>query len=119
MLINLSNHPITEWSDEQLKLAEELFNEVKDWTFPSVVPYSSETEILELAKSALVSIKEFKPWAVHVMGEHTFTYSFVRLAQLDGIRCIASTTKRNFKKIDNDGYVRSFEFVMFRDYPKI
>jgi hypothetical protein len=56
--------------------------------------------------------------AIHVMGEMTFVYQFVKLAAAAGLRCVASTTERI--SVDNaDGSKTSeFRFVRFRDYEK-
>lgn len=49
------------------------------------------------------------------MGEMTFTYALVNLLKDAGIKCIASTTKRNVEEIDGK-QVSTFQFVQFREY---
>jgi hypothetical protein len=56
-----------------------------------------------------------KPDAVHIMGEMTFTFALVNLLKEVGIKCIASTTKRNVEEIDGK-HVSTFQFVQFREY---
>lgn len=105
MFINLTNHPSSGWSEEQLKAAQR-YGEVVDISFPNIEPFFTSEDINELADEMVESIKllDSHPM-VHVMGEMTFTYAVVSRLKAIGITCVASTTER-----------LEFKFVQFREY---
>jgi len=124
MLINLSNHSIKNWSVHQLKEANDNYSSVIDLPFPVIPPDSDEEFILNLANEyklkcfELLNSSPDKNNAVHIMGEMTFCFALVSLLQKENIICVASTTNRN--SIEENGVkVSRFEFVRFREYPKI
>lgn len=127
MLINLSNHPSDKWTSKQKKEALIKFFDLIDIPFPQIDPEDDEEYIYELAESYKEKcMKMFKDEsdgkddnAAHVMGEFTFTYALVSLLLSVGIKCIASTTKRIVKDLDNHKSEVTFEFVRFREYKKI
>jgi hypothetical protein len=127
MLINLSNHPVDSWSEKQLAKAKELYGNTFDIKFPDIAPEASLAEIIHLVNQyiqiclAQLGNRDFKAMdsesdAIHVMGEMTFVFQFVRLMSELGISCVASTTKR--KTINSKEGVKTsqFEFVQFRPY---
>ena len=118
MLINLSNHPSSKWSEEQLLAAKE-YGEVTDVPFPTVDPDGDETYICQLASEYEGKIKDIAvdyDVTIHVMGEMNFTYSFVKRMQCLGIKCVASTTKRIVKELKSGEKITKFQFVRFRNY---
>ena len=120
MLINLSNHPSSRWSAEQRQAAEQAFGGVVDLEFPPIDPTASSQAVLELAQNYLQQVLDrltapLSQQAVHIMGEMTFTYAFVSLAHAQGVRCVASTSRRNVTELE-DGKQVHFRFVAFRDY---
>lgn len=123
MLINFTNHPLSQWSEEQKKAASELFGEVVDLPFPSISPEASEEDLLKIAQEFLKKILSYQSktnnLAVHIMGEFTFTFIMVQLLHQNNIPCYASTTQRIVKeKIENNQTLISatFKFVKFRKY---
>ncbi len=124
MLINLSNHPISCWSQNQLAAAKELYVDVIDLPFPAVPPQSDEVSIADLAQEyqdrCLSTLHQFplQKNAVHVMGEMTLTYALVSLLLKDGVDCVASTTERIVTGIQGKD-VPEFRFVRFRRYPRL
>ena len=121
MLINLSNHPSISWSDAQREAAERDFGEVRDLEFPHVDPSIDSGSVAELARQYLehtLSILEppHPIHAVHVMGEMTFTHAFVSLAHACGVRCVASTSRRDVIQLNNSEKRVRFTFERFRDY---
>ena len=121
MLLNLSNHPVKNWSENQKKEAEKLYGEIKDLPFPKINPKADEKEILKKAKlykdEILTVIKSSnnKNNAVHIMGEMTFTFALVKKLLENNIVCVASTTERN--AIETDGKkISEFKFIKFRKY---
>jgi hypothetical protein len=125
MLINLSNHPSHQWQPAQKDLALEKYGSVIDIPFPQLDPMATMSEILLLAKqhvekcSKLLKETGKETHAIHIMGEHTFVYAFVRIMQQNNITCIASTTHRLASIDENGNKTSRFEFCQFRKYPKI
>lgn len=126
MLINLSNHVSDKWTSKQKGAALKKFNDLIDLPFPHVDPEGDEQYIYELAMSYKDQCAEMfkvsddnKNNAVHIMGEFTFTYALVNLLLNEGIKCLASTTKRIIKELDTNKSEVTFEFVRFREYKSI
>ena len=127
MLINLSNHPSANWSDEQKKAAIEQYNEIVDIAFPQIEPAASIEDVLQLVEQYVEKIIEtigyvnvhtfdYYSNAVHVMGEMTFTYNVLRELDRKGIDCVASTTERQVIVEQNGQKTSVFKFVQFRPY---
>lgn len=115
MLLNLSNHPSTRWTEKQKKAAIVHYKMVKDMSFPQIAPIASKKGVKKLAKVYFKKIQKLNPLAVHLMGEMTFTYALVRKLKKANILCIASTTNRIVEEKDGKKIVQ-FEFVQFRVY---
>lgn len=116
MFINLTNHPSSGWSEEQLKAAQE-YGEVIDLTFPNIEPHFTSKDIHELADTTVKGIMELDEQpVVHVMGEMTFTYAIVFRLKAKGITCVASTTERIVKMMPDGKKISEFKFVQFREY---
>lgn len=119
MLINLSNHPIAEWSEKQIKLATAQYGEVVDISFPTILPEADSDEVRQLALDVVSSIfrKHInEKFTVHIMGELTFVYAAVQEFHKRGIECIASTSQRKVSLLTNGEKVSQFHFVRFREY---
>ena len=116
MFINLTNHPSENWSEEQLKAAQE-YGEIVDISFPNIEPFFTSEDINELAETTMEGIKilDAHP-VVHVMGEMTFTYAVVSRLKALGITCVASTTERIVKMMPDGKKISEFKFVQFREY---
>ncbi len=115
MLINLSNHPSTNWSENQINIGNVSFGQIIDLPFPQIDPESSEKDIEILVAEYHQKIVNLQPKAVHIMGELVFTHKLVNSLKKIPIACVASTTHRN--TIEKDGVKTSvFEFVKFRYY---
>ena len=117
LFLNLSNHPSSAWSDEQLEAARQ-YGEVKDMEFPAIGPDADENAIEALAEKyekRIMTLAKDKRLTVHIMGEMTFTYSLVERLKRKGIDCVASTTNRQVEERDGQK-VSTFQFVRFRNY---
>lgn len=116
MFINLTNHPISGWSEDQLKAAK-AYGEVIDFNFPDIEPFFTSQEINDLADTTVVEIMgvDTHP-VVHIMGEMTFTYAVVSRLKANGIICVASTTERLVKMLPDGKKISEFKFVQFREY---
>jgi len=121
MLINLSNHPSSKWSVKQSKTAIKKYRQIFDLPFPHISPNATSNQVKKSAETYLkkclqVQKNNFdKNFAVHVMGELTFTFYIVTLLRSKNIKCIASTTKRIVKE-SNSSKTSIFSFVKFREY---
>ncbi len=123
MLINLSNHPFTEWSETQRTAALEQFGEVVDLPFPSIDPHWSTEQVVELAKEYLQQCRDLQRTSkgavtVHLAGEPTFCFALAALLQQAGIAVVTSTTHRKILRNSDGSISRLFEFIQFRPYPR-
>jgi len=127
MLINLSNHPSTNWGEKQKQTALAQYKEIVDLPFPQIAPEATIEDVLKLAEEYAEKAKKMLGYtdvktfdtesnAVHIMGEMTFTHNVVRFLGHNVIPCLASTTKRTVKEEANGQKTSVFEFVQFRAY---
>ena len=124
MLINLSNHPLKTWSDQQKQEAEQQFGRIVDLQFPAIAPESDLDEINKIAEEYVdICLKQIaqekqtsQQKAIHVMGEMTFVYQFVKMMSELGVVCVASTTRRIVVTEEQNEKTSKFEFVRFRPY---
>lgn len=118
MFINLSNHPSSSWSANQLENARQ-YGEVLDIPFPDVPPVEGEEYIASLSvEYAHEIIEHYDPSVdvIHIMGEMCFSFALVRLLQESGFVCVASTSERIVKE-DRPGHKEVFfNFIRFRQY---
>lgn len=118
ILINLSNHPYSQWSEEQ-KEAAKIYGECKDLPFPQIDPMSDEKDIekrVEEFANKIFEIAQEKNVTVHIMGEMAFTFSIITRLKAEGIRCICSTSYRIVKDEGNGKRYVEFQFKRFRNY---
>ena len=119
LFINLTNHPISNWSAEQIMAAKQM-GRIVEIPFPVVSPESTTEEIQSLADEQVESIlrvaEDARIITVHVMGELTLTYAIVTRLKTKGIRCVASTTIRNVEQMPDGRKISDFNFVQFRGY---
>jgi hypothetical protein len=141
MLLNLSNHPKTKWDERQLVAAASEFGAVEDIPFPQIDPgasledvariayeYADKCEQVLNARSDELNAVSGPPVggtesrttnesnAVHLMGEFTFTYQFLKEMERRGIPCVASTTERIVADNPDGSKTTVFKFVQFRPY---
>ena len=118
LMINLSNHPTTLWSDCQVAEARK-WGELMDMPFPKVDPHVDSQDITGLVdeySSRILALARDHVLVVHVMGEMTFTYRVVARLKAAGIECVASTTERKVIERADGTKISSFQFVRFRAY---
>ncbi len=119
MLLNLSNHPIASWTDEQIQKAQQQYGEIVDLPFPQIAPYATENDIQQLAQEYLKKVQTFgtpDQLAIHIMGEMNFTFALVEKLKTQGYTCVASTTERIVKQLPDNQKLTEFHFVQFRRY---
>ena len=119
MFINLTNHPSSGWSEDQLEAAYKYSDHIVDKKFPDIKPEFSTAMVIkfadEIVRIITTTCKNGKP-VVHIMGEMTYTYHVVSLLKAEGITCVASTTERLVKMLPDGKKVSEFKFVQFREY---
>lgn len=121
MLINISNHSLSEWDDNQVLAAKQIFGSITDIEFPIIDPEGDEDYIKNLCSKYAdlirrkLSLSKDGRNAVHIMGEFTFVFNLVSTLKNEGIKCVASTSKRD-SVLTNEGKLSSFNFVRFREY---
>lgn len=118
--INFSNHPSSNWSNEQL-YAIRMFTggTIIDIPFPQVSASADESEITMLASDYLDTICSFHPAAVMCQGEFGLTYQVVKQLKDIGIRVVYSCSERStVEEKTETGSVKTseFTFVRFREY---
>lgn len=117
MLINLSNHPLGQWSREQL-VAATAYGTCVDYPFPQVPSDADEALIRTMAENLVTDILTRYPdkeLTIHLMGELTLTYQAVKLFHEHQISCIAATTERIVTETEHERISR-FQFCKFRKY---
>lgn len=115
MLLNLTNHPSTRWSEKQLAAAKEAYGSVQDLQFPNIPSGATTGEVAEMATDYLRQIVAIGPAAVHLQGEFTFVCALVEQLRATGIPVVASTSERSVEEKDGRKIVH-FDFVQFRAY---
>ena len=119
LLVNLSNHPYKDWSEDQKKAAEK-YGEVQDMAFPEIDPAIKIDKIKkEIAAAQIDEIKNMckeRRVTVHIMGEMSYTFYVVSQLKAFGIRCICSTSERDTEDLGGGEKKVTFRFKRFRDY---
>jgi hypothetical protein len=118
MLLNLSNHPSSTWSETQIEVAKAQYGNLSDIQFPKVDPDWDTAQIASSAEEYCTLICNIVPrlQAVHLMGEMTFCFVLVQKLHAAGIPCIASTTRRQTIDRGEGRKEVQFSFVRFRPY---
>lgn len=124
MLLNLSNHPVTEWTKDQLEIAEHDFGRIIDEPFPMIPPEYSGEEVRQMAEQYLDICRSVlgqpdKGNAVMLSGEIVFCSMLSHMLLKAGYRVVCATTRRDVIN-HGDGIIeRTFKFIRFRDYLKL
>ena len=123
MLLNLSNHPILQWSVKQKAEAEKLYGEVIDLAFPFINPNFTEEEVRSLVLEYYDKVVTFfkkrknlsKANVVLIQGEFVFVFHLVTLLKEANIKCVASTSERDIQQVGRKKII-NFNFIQFREY---
>lgn len=125
MFINISNHPSNRWDKKQLEAAKALTNDglVGDIPFPAVPATASSSEVISMADSLYSDIMSKRPDAVMVAGEFTLAYTIIKLLMQHGVKVVAACSdRRTHEVVNEDGTTTktvNFEFIQFREFPKL
>lgn len=122
--LNLSNHPLEQWSAEQLEAARDLgLGDPIDLPdgMPLVPPDASSADVQRLAERLADQALALNAAGAFVAGEFTLTAALVSALQARGVRCFSATTEREVKQTQReDGSLERqsvFRFVQWREYP--
>ena len=119
MFINLSNHPVSGWMQEQIETARE-YGDIIDLPFPVISPFADSEEIDRLVDDYYHQVMTFGEPTVMLMGEFVFTYRLTQKLKTAGLRVVASCTERHTEeKPQSDGTIKkvsAYRFVRFREY---
>ena len=120
MLINISNHPSSEWESKQISEATALWGGVCDIAFPNICPTLDGDEVLQLAQTNIndyiAKINQYGGRsAFHVMGESVYCFHVIRMLKEAGYDVVASATERN-AQMYGGVKLSHFSFVRFREY---
>ncbi len=114
---NISNHPSSEWSEEQRRVALAYADRIEDVPFPAVPPTVSQRKFDKLLKETLHQVPLATTHAM-VQGEFTLTFALVKSLQHKKIACYAATGDRDTETSGNAKLSR-FDFAGFREFPTI
>lgn len=120
MLINISNHPLSEWSERQINEATRLWGGVVDVAFPRIEAKATEEEVIRLAASNIERYVELieqypTPSAFHIMGEMVYCFNVIKALKERGYVVVASASNRDVEKY-GDSKIVYFSFERFREY---
>lgn len=125
VFLNLSNHPVATWPDEQVLAAREQFGEPKDleeWEC-QISSTKNTNEIVSIADGVAQRVIAMGVKNAFVAGEPTFSMTLVACLQAAGIECYCATTERNKQETpQSDGTVHTqsvYKFVQWRAYPDL
>jgi CRISPR-associated DxTHG motif protein len=123
VFLNLSNHGVSTWSQEQQEAARALgLGEPADLPggMPLVVPEADTEEVNALAEELAQRAVAQGARGAHVAGEFTLTLALVRALQGRGIPCYAATTHREVEECSSPNgetqKVVKFHFIRWRRY---
>ena len=120
IFVNFTNHPSSNWSEEQKSAVREKYNsEIVDVPFPPVSASADESEIKEQASKCVEQICGYAPAAVMCQGEFGLTYQVVNMLKERGVCVVYSCSeRRTVEKKTDSGTVKTseFSFVRFRGY---
>lgn len=121
MIINLSNHPSSGWSPQQIQAAEAQYGTIVDLEFPVIDPDWETNVISDLANDYLAKIlaaveaSADERNAVYTAGEFVFVYQMVKLLEENDVEAVSATSKREVIE-DGEKKISVFKFVRFRNY---
>lgn len=118
LFLNLSNHPLAEWSGSQRAGPLAMADRVVDLPFPVVPPDADGAALSRLVEQTLADLPGPLVGAM-VQGEYVVTALLVQALQARGVPCFVATTERKVEVLPNGEVVRRFGFVGFRPWPRL
>jgi hypothetical protein len=125
LFLNLSNHPVSGWSEEQVAAARTLdLGEPTDLDgdMPTVDPEADTAEVVAMADEIAARAVAQGAAGAQVMTEYTLTQALVAALQRRGMRCFAATTRREVvEDVKLDGAIEKksvFRFIRWREFAR-
>lgn len=127
MFINVSNHPSSNWNEEQIAAAAS-YGAIVDLLCPIIGPRRSDEELNALVETTCQKVKDLiatdesniSESIVMAQGESVFIYRLVRALKADGIRVVAACSERHVTEVlqaDGSSLKTSrYQFAGFREY---
>ena len=119
VFINHTNHPSSRWEEGQRRAAER-DGMIVDVPFPVIPADGEEEEVRRLAEENAHAILAYRPSAVLVQGEFSYTFALVSILKEAGIPTLSACSERHVtERTDENGEtVREsrFAFRRFRSY---
>lgn len=121
MFLNFTNHPSSNWSEDQKRVAEKEYGKIMDLSFPNIAPDWTWEQVKDLAEKYVEDIAGRNPKAVLCQGEFTFAYQVIKRLKEKGILVVAATSERCVvEEYDPEKAATikktCFKFVRFREY---
>ncbi len=123
VFLNLSNHPIVNWSETQLQAARALkHGEPMELPggMPKIAPQADEKEISTLAAELASRVHSLGAKGAFVASDFTFAFQLIQQLKKLDIHCYATTSERRTQETPApDGTTRKvteFQFVRWREY---
>lgn len=118
IFLNISNHPLSTWTEPQKAAAG---CEILDIPFPLVPPMASREDVQAMADEIGSQVADLitdgmEIAAAHIMGDMALTFALVVRLKNMGIKCVESTTLRKVIDQPDGGKTSYFNFVQFREY---
>jgi hypothetical protein len=113
--VNITNHPSSKWSADQLAAACELGGEVVDLPFPNVPPLATSQDVSATADLLAAQVPDGAVGMVS--GEWTLTFALATRLRRRGIALYVACSDRRVIETVEDGVTKKtavFEFVRFR-----
>lgn len=120
MLLNLTNHPSSTWSQAQKDAAIKQFGGILDMPFPQIDPEASLEEVQALAIETFEKIAGMKisELAVLVTGEFNFCYCILTILERERVAAYATTSERIASVSEKGERIPIYLFKQFRPYFK-
>lgn len=119
VFINHTNHPSSRWEEGQRRAAER-DGMIVDVPFPVIPADGEEEEVRRLAEENAHAILAYRPSAVLVQGEFSYTFALVSILKEAGIPTLSACSERHVtERTDENGKIvreSRFAFCRFRSY---
>lgn len=115
LLINVSNHPVSNWSDEQKKG----WDKIIDIPFPNVPPQADTNELVDLKEKIFNKVLEIKneynvELFVMLQGEFTLCYMLYGSICMNTYAILAIPTTERVVEEKDGKKISTFKFVKWR-----
>ena len=121
--LNLSNHPISQWSEEQKQAAKNLrCGDLLEFPggLPLIPANAKIADVEKIAETIFKEVNKLNIAAAYVAGEFTLTYILVSQLEASDVRCFVATADQSCNEVLQDDGSSSkqsvFKFVSWQSY---